>query len=78
MVWRWESSSNQFFVTPKDGSVVNIIANYPDVDYAVKFNFSDNAAKNVISKVMIDGVEVANYNEEGFKVKAGKSNAYIR
>ena len=67
-----ESSSNQFFVTPKDGSVVNITANYPDVDYAVKFNFSDNAAKNVISKVMIDGVEVANYNEEGFKVKAGK------
>lgn len=67
-----ESSSNQFFVTPKDGSVVNITANYPDVDYAVKFNFSDNAAKSVISKVMIDGLEVANYNEEGFKVKAGK------
>ena len=65
------SSGGQYFVTLTDGCVVDIQADYPDVSYPVKFNFSNEAAKGVISKVMANGVEVKNYNDADFKLKAG-------
>ena len=65
------SSGGQYFVTLTDGCVVDIKADYPDVSYPVKFNFSNEAAKGVISKVMADGKEVKNYNDADFKLKAG-------
>ena len=65
------SSGGQYFVTLTDGCVVDIKADYPDVSYPVKFNFTDENAKGVISKVMADGVEVKNYNGADFKLKAG-------
>lgn len=65
------SSGGQYFVELKAGCVVDIKADYPDVSYPVKFNFSNEAAKGVISKVMADGVEVKNYNDADFKLKAG-------
>jgi hypothetical protein len=65
------SSGGQYFVTLTAGCVVDIKADYPDVSYPVKFNFSNEAAKGVISKVMADGVEVKNYNDADFKLKAG-------
>lgn len=65
------SSGGQYFVTLTDGCVVDIKADYPDVSYPVKFNFTDENAKGVISKVMADGVEVKNYNDADFKLKAG-------
>ena len=65
------SSGGQYFVTLTSGCVVDIKADYPDVSYPVKFNFSNEAAKGVISKVMADGVEVKNYNDADFKLKAG-------
>lgn len=64
-------SGGQYFVTLTDGCVVDIKADYPDVSYPVKFNFTDDNAKGVISKVMADGVEVKNYNDADFKLKAG-------
>ena len=64
-------SGGQYFVTLTDGCVVDIKADYPDVSYPVKFNFSNEAAKGVISKVMANGVEVKNYNDADFKLKAG-------
>ncbi len=64
-------SGGQYFVTLTEGCVVNIKADYPDVSYPVKFNFTDEKAKGVISKVMADGVEVKNYNDADFKLKAG-------
>ena len=64
-------SSGQYFVTLTAGCVVDIKADYPDVSYPVKFNFTDENAKGVISKVMADGVEVKNYNDADFKMKAG-------
>ena len=64
-------SSGQYFVTLTAGCVVDIKADYPDVSYPVKFNFTDENAKGVISKVMADGVEVKNYNDADFKLKAG-------
>ena len=65
------SSGGQYFVTLTDGCVVDIKADYPDVSYPVKFNFTDEKAKGVISKVMADGMEVKNYNDADFKLKAG-------
>ena len=65
------SSGNQFFVTPKEGSVVVITANYPDVDCPVKFNFSSEDVKAIISKVTADGKEVTNFTDANFTVKAG-------
>ena len=64
-------SSGQYFVTLTTGCVVDIKADYPNVSYPVKFNFTDENAKGVISKVMADGVEVKNYNDADFKLKAG-------
>lgn len=65
------SSGGQYFVTLTAGCVVDIKADYPDVSYPVKFNFTDEKAKGVISKVMADGEEVKNYNDADFKLKAG-------
>ena len=65
------SSGGQYFVTLTAGCVVDIKADYPNVSYPVKFNFTDEKAKGVISKVMADGVEVKNYNDADFKLKAG-------
>ena len=65
------SSGGQYFVTLTAGCVVDIKADYPDISYPVKFNFTDENAKGVISKVMADGVEVKNYNDADFKLKAG-------
>lgn len=64
-------SSGQYFVTLTAGCVVDIKADYPNVSYPVKFNFSNENTKGVISKVMADGVEVKNYNDADFKLKAG-------
>ena len=64
-------SSGQYFVTLTAGCVVDIKADYPNVSYPVKFNFTDEKAKGVFSKVMADGVEVKNYNDADFKLKAG-------
>ena len=65
------SSGGQYFVTLTAGCVVDIKADYPDVSYPVKFNFTDENAKGVISKVMVGGEEVKNYNDADFKLKAG-------
>ena len=64
-------SGGQYFVTLTADCVVDIKADYPDESYPVKFNFTDEKAKGVISKVMADGVEVKNYNDADFKLKAG-------
>ena len=64
-------SGGQYFVTLTAGCVVDIKADYPNVSYPVKFNFSNENTKGVISKVMADGVEVKNYNDADFKLKAG-------
>lgn len=64
-------SGGQYFVTLTAGCVVDIKADYPNVSYPVKFNFTDEKAKGVISKVMADGEEVKNYNDADFKLKAG-------
>lgn len=65
------ASGGQYFVMPVEGSMVVVAADYPDESCAVKFNFSDETAKGVLSKVMADGVEVQGYSDAGFTLKAG-------
>lgn len=66
-----EGSNNQYFVKLKEGSTIVVTADYPDVSYPVKFNFSDRTAAAVLAKVKVDGVEVNNYTDGNFSVKAG-------
>nr|WP_314697201.1 hypothetical protein [uncultured Prevotella sp.] len=65
------ASGNQYFITLKEGSTIEVKADYPDVSYPVKFNFSDETAKAVLSKVTVDGVEIRDYTDTAFKLKAG-------
>ena len=65
------ASGNQYFITLKEGSTIEVKADYPDVSYPVKFNFSDETAKAVLSKVTVDGVEIRDYTDAAFKLRAG-------
>lgn len=58
-----------------NGDKIEIQANYPDVDYSVKFNLSEKAA-GFITKVTVNGTEVTNYMDNNFTVKAG-SQVYL-
>lgn len=53
-----------------NGDKIEIQANYPDVDYSVKFNLSEKAA-GFITKVQVNGTDVTNYMDNNFTVKAG-------
>lgn len=58
-----------------NGDKIEIQANYPDVDYSVKFNLSEKAA-GFITKVTVNGTKVTNYMDNNFTVKAG-SQVYV-
>lgn len=58
-----------------NGDKIEIQANYPDVDYSVKFNLSEKAA-GFITKVTVNGTELTNYMDNNFTVKAG-SQVYV-
>lgn len=53
-----------------DGDEINIVANYPNIDYAVKFNLSEKAG-GFISEVLVNNVPVTNYLDDNFTVKVG-------
>ena len=53
-----------------NGDKIEIQANYPDEDYSVKFNLSEKA-EGFITKVQVNGVEVKNFMDANFTVKAG-------
>lgn len=53
-----------------NGDKIEIQANYPDVDYSVKFNLSEKA-DGFITKVQVNGTDVTNYMDNNFTVKAG-------
>lgn len=58
-----------------NGDKIEIQANYPDVDYSVKFNISEKA-DGFITKVQVNGTDVTNYMDNNFTVKAG-SQVYV-
>ena len=53
-----------------NGDKIEIQANYPNEDYSVKFNLSEKA-EGFITKVQVNGVEVKNFMDDNFTVKAG-------
>ena len=53
-----------------DGDEINIEANYPNIDYAVKFNLSEKAG-GFITEVLVNNVPVTNYLDDNFTVKVG-------
>lgn len=67
-----EPQYGSFSVTPGENSKIEIFANYPDEDVAVKFSYANEESKGFITGVKVDGTDVTNYNDEDFTVKLGK------
>ncbi|MGN0213365.1 MAG: hypothetical protein ACI4AH_00975 [Muribaculaceae bacterium] len=67
-----DATGYYYYVSPSNGSVIDITAVLPDENEAVKFVYSDEDAKGIISRVTVDGTEVTNFNEEYFTVKCGQ------
>lgn len=55
-----------------DGDVIDIQANYPDIDCAVKFNVNAEGV-GFIKSVTVNGNEVTNYLDDNFTVKCGSN-----
>lgn len=60
-----------------DGDVIDIQANYPDIDYAVKFNVNAEGV-GFIKSVTVNGNEVTNYLDDNFTVKCGSNISITR
>lgn len=55
-----------------DGDVIDIQANYPDIDCAVKFNVNAEGV-GFIKSVTVNGNKVTNYLDDNFTVKCGSN-----
>ena len=64
------ASYGSYRIDVVDGDEINIEANYPNIDYAVKFNLCEKA-DGFITEVLVNNVPVTNYLDENFTVKAG-------
>ena len=64
-----------YSVSPTDGSVINIQAEYPDINLPVTFSFSSEEAKGAVTGVTVDGTAADNYLDSTFTVKAGSKLA---
>ena len=60
-----------------DGDVIDIQANYPDIDCAVKFNVNTEGV-GFIKSVTVNGNEVTNYLDDNFTVKCGSNISITR
>lgn len=60
-----------------DGDVIDIQANYPDIDCAVKFNVNAEGV-GFIKSVTVNGNEVTNYLDDNFTVKCGSTISITR
>lgn len=60
-----------------DGDVIDIQANYPDIDCAVKFNINAEGV-GFIKSVTVNGNEVTNYLDDNFSVKCGSNISITR
>lgn len=64
------ASYGSYRIDVVDGDEINIEANYPNIDYAVKFILSEKA-DGFITEVLVNNVPVTNYLDDNFTVKAG-------
>lgn len=60
-----------------EGDVIDIQANYPDIDCAVKFNVNAESV-GFIKSVTVNGNEVTNYLDDNFTVKCGSTISITR
>lgn len=60
-----------------EGDVIDIQANYPDIDCAVKFNVNAEGV-GFIKSVTVNGNEVTNYLDDNFTVKCGSTISITR
>lgn len=60
-----------------DGDVIDIQANYPNIDCAVKFNVNAEGV-GFIKSVTVNGNEVTNYLDDNFSVKCGSNISITR
>lgn len=60
-----------------EGDVIDIQANYPDIDCAVKFNVNAEGV-GFIKSVTVNGNEVTNYLNDNFTVKCGSTISITR
>lgn len=60
-----------------NGDVIDIYANYPDIDCAVKFNVNAEGV-GFIKSVTVNGNEVTNYLDDNFTVKCGSNISITR
>ena len=60
-----------------NGDVIDIQANYPDIDCAVKFNVNAEGV-GFIKSVTVNGNEVTNYLDDNFTVKCGSHISITR
>lgn len=60
-----------------NGDVIDIQANYPDIDCAVKFNVNAEGV-GFIKSVTVNGNEVTNYLDDNFTVKCGSNISITR
>lgn len=60
-----------------EGDVIDIQANYPDIDCAVKFNVNAEGV-GFIKSVTVNGNEVTNYMDDNFTVKCGSTISITR
>lgn len=60
-----------------NGDVIDIQANYPDIDCAVKFNINAEGV-GFIKSVTVNGNEVTNYLDDNFSVKCGSNISITR
>lgn len=60
-----------------EGDAIDIQANYPDIDCAVKFNVNAEGV-GFIKSVTVNGNEVTNYLDDNFTVKCGSTISITR
>lgn len=60
-----------------EGDVIDIQANYPDIDCAVRFNVNAEGV-GFIKSVTVNGNEVTNYLDDNFTVKCGSTISITR
>lgn len=63
--------TNFYSINAKDGDVLDIEANWPNVDVPVHFTAGNAGTEAFITRVSVDGQEVTNWNDENFTVKLG-------
>lgn len=65
------SGEEPYKITVADGDHIDIQALYPDVDCPVHFEYEGDDARDFITGVTVDDVQILDYSAPGFSVKMG-------